>query len=148
MKRCVGIVGRLILLTGIFLLVAIAYSTVKGYTVWYFRVSGSVTVDGRKTSGYMHANTRRNTLLVTRTDGSRLETYLVPAEGGKFIFDCGDWHPIRFLPIPMGELNPPCSGLNERQGSVIDPPVVSTVVRARRAVEFSTASGKSVKAEW
>lgn len=148
MKKLVGIVGRITLLTTIFLVVAIVYSTAKGYMVWYFRVSGSVTVDGHKTGGYVHANTQRNMLLVTRTDGSKLETYLVPVESGKLISGCGDWHPIRYLPIPTGDLNPPCSRLNEKPGSVADPPLVSTVVRARRSVEFSTASGKRVKAEW
>lgn len=51
MKKLVGIVGRIILLTTTFLVVAIVYSTAKGYMVWYFRVSGSVTVDGHKTGG-------------------------------------------------------------------------------------------------
>jgi len=148
LRKLIAIVGRLFLLTGVFLVVAIVYSTEKGYTIWYFRVNGTVTVDGRKTSGYMHANTQRNILLITRTDGSRSETYLVPVENDKLAFDCGDWHPIRFLPIPIGDLNPPCSGLNQKPGSVMDPLVGSTLVRARRSVEFTTESGKRVKAEW
>jgi len=148
MKRVVGIVGRVILLTGIFFAVAMVYSTAKGYTIWYFRVSGSVTVDGRETSGYMHANAQRNILLITRTDGSRPETYLVSAKNGAPVLDCGDWHPIRLLPVPIGDVNPPCSVLNQKPESVIDPPVDSTQVRRRRSVEFSTASGKRVKAEW
>ena len=148
MKRVFGILSRLVLLTVIFCLVAMVYSTAKGYMIWYFRVNGSVTVDGHNTGGYMHANTQRTALLITRTDESRPETYLVPVASGKTILDCGQWHPIRFLPIPIGDVNPPCSGFNEKAESAVDPPVNETLVRSRRSVEFLTASGKKVKAEW
>ena len=148
MRKAFGIFGRLVLLAAVLIAVAVAYSTARGYTIWYFRVSGSVTVDGHNTGGYMHANTQKTVLLITRTDGSRPETYLVPVEAGKFMIDCGEWHPMRFLPFPIRELNPPCSGFKVKPESVMDPPVDATLIRSRRSVEFSTASGKKVKAEW
>jgi len=72
-----------------FLLIAcsMAYSTAQGYMTWYFRMNGAVTVDGKKTSGYLHANTARTFLLVTRTDDSQPETYLVPLRNSEMIID-------------------------------------------------------------
>ena len=127
---------------------AVLYSTVRGYMTWYFRVNGQVTVNGQKTTGYMHANYDRTVLLVTRTDGSKAETYLVPVSDSKPISDCGEWHPVRFLPFPMGDVSPPCTVHAVDPAKVVDAPVAATVIRKRRSVEFSTASGKKVRAEW
>lgn len=126
---------------------AIAYSTAKGYITWYFRVNGAVTVDGKKTSGYLHANTARTLLLVTRTDESQPETYLVPLRNSEMIIDCGEWHPIRFLPAPIGDVNPPCTRYDVPTG-VRDGPASPTLMTSRRSIAFSTTSGKKVRAEW
>jgi hypothetical protein len=147
MKKMLRIFG-LLFAVGVLLPVgAMLYSTLKGYTTWYFRVSGQVTVDGHETSGYMHANTDRTILLVTRTDGTRPETYLVSFRHGNGIMDCGTWHPIRFLPTPVGDLNPPCAGFGVGP-DVVDAPVAATLVVQRRSVVFTTVSGKKVKAAW
>ena len=124
---------------------SVVYATAKGYVTWYLRVNGVVTVDGKK-AGYLHANTDRTILLVTRTDGIRPETYLVPVASSKSILDCGQWHPVRFLPIVIGDLNPPCWFSDPK--AVMDASVASTLVSSHRSVAFSTASGKKVKAEW
>ena len=124
------------------------YSTHRGHMTWYFRVNGLVTVDGRKTTGYLHANTQKTLLLLSRTDHDRPETYAVSLDRGRSILDCGEWHPIRFLPMPVGDVNPPCSGVTAAPAQDRDPPVPATLVRAPRYVEFSTASGKKVKGEW
>jgi len=147
MRKLFGVLSRMMLVTAVFGVVASVYSTAKGYTIWFFRVSGSVTVDGHKTSGYMHANTKRMALLITRTDEGRPETYLVPLQGSHWIADCGNWHPIRFLPVPIGDLNPPCSGYDTPVGAR-DAPEYRSLITSRRSIEFSTASGKKVKAEW
>jgi len=123
------------------------YSTAKGYLIWYFRVNGVVTVDGKKTNGYLHANSKRRLLLVTRTDSGQTETYLVPMRDNEMIIDCGDWHPIRYLPVPIGDLNPPCSGFDVPI-HVKDGPRSAVRVTSHRSVEFYTDSGKDVKAEW
>ena len=148
MKQVLRILGSL--LAAVILLVAGAlfYSTLKGRTAWYFRVNGDVTVDQHKTSGYMHANTDRTILLVTRTDGPRPETYLVPLREGNVVSDCGEWHPLRFLPMPIGRGNPPCIAESVDQAKIVDPPVAHSLVRGRTSIEFSTASGRRVKAEW
>ena len=142
------ILGRLALLAAVFLAVAMVYSTAKGYIVWFFRVDGAVTVNGQESSGYMHANTQRTALLITRTDGPIPETYLVPVGTGKAVFDCGQWHPWRFFPIAVGDLNPPCLGFKAQGETGADLPVDATLVRTRRSVEFSTMSGRKVKAQW
>jgi hypothetical protein len=148
MKRLTQILGSLILITILFLAGAMLYSTLKGYTTWYFPVNGQVTTDGRETGGYMHANPQRTLLLLTRTDGSRPETYLVSLRDDKGILDCGGFHPTRFFPIPIGDVNPPCSAFTVDPAKIIDAPLSMTLVRGQRSVEFSTVSSKKVKAEW
>lgn len=140
---------RSLLLIGILgVVLAVGYSTATGNTVWYFRVNGSVNVDGHPTGGYMHANTQRTLLLITRTDGSRPETYLVALGTSKSILGCGAWHPIRFLPNVVGDLNSRCSATNVDPDDVMDSPVGTSLVRARRSIQFTTVSGKRVKAEF
>lgn len=131
------------------LLIAISevYSTYNGYTKWYFRVNGSVTIDGRQTTGYLHADTQKTVLLLTRTDEPRKETYLVPLQGSTKIIDCGDWNPLRFLPTAIGDMSPGCSFFTD-PARVADAPIDSSLMLRRRSVEFRTASGKKVKAEW
>lgn len=104
--RTAGSVALAGLLLGAF---ALLYSTVRGSSTWYFRVNGHVLVDGRETSGYIHANVDRTILLITTTDGTRSETYLVPITDRAQIQDCGEWTPIRFIPNPIRGANPPCS---------------------------------------
>ena len=147
MKKVLRIVGSVALaglLLGVFVLL---YSTVKGSTKWYFRVNGQVLVDGRQTSGYMHANVDRTMLLVTTTDGKTAKTYLVPVADRAAILDCGEWSPIRFIPNPVGDANPPCSALTH-PAKTSDVPISSTLVREGRFVSFSTSSGKKIKAQW
>lgn len=129
-----------------FILVAsgVVYSTATGRLDWYFRVNGVVTINGQKSSGYLHTNTQRTILLITRTDASRPETYLV-AVLERTIAHCGDWHPVRFLPFAVGGANPLCT---VDPATVLDPPLNASAVTGRRSIEFSTASGKKVKAEW
>ena len=142
--RIVGSIALAALLLGVF---ALLYSTVKGSMTWYFRVNGQVLVDGRQTSGYMHANADRTILLITRTDGTRAETYLVPVADRAVLLDCGDWRPIRFIPNPVGGTNPPCSGVAD-SAKTSDAPISSTLLREGRFVSFSTTSGKKIKAQW
>jgi hypothetical protein len=147
MKKLLRVIGWILSVFLVFIAFAMAYSTAKGYMTWYFRMRGVVTVDGRKTNGYLHANTARTALMITRTDGSEPETYLLTVKDRGTIIDCGDWHPIRFLPAPIGDLSPPCSVFTN-PASIKDGPRSSVVVTSRRSVEFSTASNKRVKAEW
>jgi hypothetical protein len=147
MKRVLHVLGWCVFLGVLLIAVGVIHSTAKGHITWLFRVNGTVTVNGQKTDGYLHANTKRTFLFVTRTDGGRPETYLVPLQGPDWVVDCGKWHPIRFFPIPIGDVDPPCSGYDIPNG-VKDAPTSSTLVTSRRSVEFSTVSGKKIKAQW
>jgi len=147
MKKLLRALGILAFLALVFVAGSLTYSTWRGYTQWYFRVNGQVIVNGQKTTGYLHANTNKTSLMLTRTDDSRPETYLVSLGLTKTVFDCGEWHPLRFLPLPIGDLNPPCSFFTN-PAKVRDPAVTSTLQRGPRFVEFSTASGKKVRGEW
>lgn len=134
-------------IAALLLVAAIVYSTWRGYTRWYFRVDGQVLVNGQKTTGYLHANTDKTILLLTRTDDSRPETYLVSLGPTKTIIDCGEWHPLRFLPFPIGGLNPPCSMFTD-PAKIHDPAATATATTGRNFIEFSTTSGKKVRAQW
>ena len=147
MKTVLRILGWVVLAAILLMAGAMWYSVEKRYTRWYFRVNGQVTVDGHKSSGYMHADTQKTILLVTRTDGRRPETYLVTLGDEKVVLDCNEWYPPRFLPFPIGDVNPPCSALTDSE-EIADAPVTASLVRRAKSVEFSTASGKKIKAEW
>jgi len=94
----------------------------------------------------MHANVDRTVLLVTRTDGNKAETYLVPVADRATILDCGDWSPVRFIPNPVRKENSPCTALLP-SAKTSDAPISSSLVREGRFLSFSTASGKKIKAQ-
>lgn len=148
MDKLVHVLGRVLFAGIVLFAVAVVYSTMKGYMTWYFRVDGQVIVDGKKTSGYLHTNTDQTVLLITRNDGKRPDTYLVSSKEGPPIMDCGEWHPVRFLPFPVGEAGPPCATAVTDPTKLADAPVAAGQVRSRRSIEFSTVSGRRVKAEW
>jgi hypothetical protein len=125
MKNFLRALGRMAVIAVLFMVASIVYSTWRGYIRWYFRVDGQVLVNGQKTTGYLHANTDKTILLLTRTDDSRPETYLVSLGPTKSVFDCGEWHPLRFLPFPIGDLSHPCSAFTIDPAKVHDPPTLS-----------------------
>ena len=86
-------------------------------------------------------------MLLTRTDGPRKETYLVPLGDARTILDCGDWHPVRFLPTAPGDVHPYPVNIGN-PSAVMDAPIDKTLVRRRSSIEFSTVSGKKIIAEF
>ena len=148
MKTLLRALGRIAILALLFVIVSMVYSTWHGYMRWYFRVDGQVLINGQKTTGYLHANTDKTILLLTRADDSRPETYLVSLGPTKTIIDCGEWHPLRFLPFPFGHANPPCSAFTIDPAKVHDPPTIATATTGRNFIEFSTISGKKIRAQW
>jgi hypothetical protein len=148
MKKLLRALGAIVFLGLLFVGGSLAYSTWRGYTRWYFRVNGKVVVNGRQTSGYLHANTDKTLLMLTRTDEARPETYLISLGTTKRVFDCGEWHPLHFLPSPVGDVNPPCTAFTVDPTKVHDPPTAATPTTGRNFIEFSTASGKKVRAQW
>jgi hypothetical protein len=148
MKKLFRALGGIVFLAFLF----VSYSTWRGYTRWYFRVNGQVVVNGRETTGYLHANTDKTILMLTRTDDSHPETYFISLGSEKAVFDCGGWHPLRFLPTALGDQNPPCPVIIvdpiKDPAKFHDPPVRATLQRGARYIEFTTASGKKVRAQW
>jgi hypothetical protein len=147
MNNLLRVLGRIVVVALLVAAVTVAYSAWRGNMSWYFRVNGQVAVDGHETTGYMHANTDKTLLLLTRTDEARPETYLVSLAQPTTVIDCGEWHPVRFLPFPVRE-NPPCTASTVDPGKVHDPPVSVNITTGRNFVEFSTKSGKKVRAQW
>jgi hypothetical protein len=148
MKKLLRALGAIVFLALIFVAGSLGYSTWRGYIGWYFRVNGQVLVNGRETTGYLHAKTDKTLLMLTRTDDSRPETYLVSLGPTKTVFDCGEWHPLRFLPFPVRDVNPPCTVFTVDPTEVRDPPTAATSTTGRNFIEFTTASGKKVRAQW
>jgi len=147
MKKLLRALGTIALLVLLFVAGSLVYSSWRGHTHWYFRVDGQVVVNGHKTSGYLHANSDKTLLILTRADDTRPESYLISLGPTKTVFDCGEWHPIRFLPFPVGDVNPPCSFFTD-PAKIHDPLIRAPLQRGPHFVEFSTASGKRVRGQW
>lgn len=145
LKKLAKLLGLLFILVAIVVVIFLVLSTMAGTTQWFFRVNGQVSVNGQENSGYMHANTLRTFLLVTTTDGQKPETYVVPLISIK-MWGCSSWHPIRFLPTPMGTWS--SCNLPAYSAVVVDPPLPKTLMCHQRSIEFTTASGRKVKAEF
>jgi hypothetical protein len=140
----------LLVLAG-FLVIPLAYSTARGYTQWWLMSGGHVTVNGVR-AGYMHTNWSHSAVMITRTDSSSKQSYLVRISGEEFVGPmvyCGDWHAPRVPAFPIGDVNPPCMGiLDGPDPPGADRPRTSTLIARPRFVEFSTAEGKKVTATW
>jgi|SRR5579863_9946259 len=150
MRKLLRALGAVVGLTFLLFVVSVTSSTLRGYRRWYFRVNGQVLVDGRATSGYLHANTEKTLLMLTRTDDSQPETYLISLvrESKAGVLDCGEFHPPRFLPFPVRHVNPPCVFFGEEPRKFQDPALTATLTTGRHYIEFTTASGKKVRGQW
>jgi hypothetical protein len=142
MKRLVrtttGIAGTLFA----FVALAMAYSTAKGYTVWFIKIPHAViTVNGRQTTGWLHEAHNGNTIFFTRSDSSKPETYdLVFAnEGNGQVLSCGAWVASRLPLIAIGDVNPPCFF----EGSA-----GRGLTKGPRSIAFTTNEGARVEARW
>jgi hypothetical protein len=128
--------------------VGLAYSTVHGYTTWWFKSGGYVAVDGVR-SGYLHSNFEHSAVIVTRADSSPSQSYLIGLSGRKSLIHCGEWHAPRLPAFPIGDVNPPCSFFsNGSDMPKADNAVFSTLVVRPGFVEFYTSQGRKVTASW
>jgi hypothetical protein len=137
---CAGIIG--------FLALPVIYSTVKGYTTWYWRDShAEILVDGLRVPGYLHESSKR--LILTRRDTAKPHSYLlISNDRSATALDCGDWHPPSFFIIPIGDINP-CTGsdiLGETFVYYSAPEAPMGRVKIEGAnLEFRTRDGKLVR---
>ena len=147
--RVVRMALRLGLGLFIFALVVAAglwYSTARGYRTWWFRSDGCVAVDGLR-SGYLHRNSAHSAVIITRTDLSPAQSYLVGLSDRHWLIHCGDWHAPNFVAFPIGDVNPPCSGFGAEVPRA-DYPKSSTLIVRSGFVEFSTLQGRRITASW
>lgn len=139
---------QLALLAVALLALSVAYSTLHGYTTWWFWRRAVVTVDG-KPAGYLHRPRNGPAVIITRTDTWPHQSYLVSVSGPRFLIHCGVWSAPRFLAFPIGDVNQPCSAFsNGADDPNADNAVFRTLVVQARSVEFTTNSGKRIKARW
>jgi hypothetical protein len=124
------------------------YSTTHGYTTWWFWRNATVTVNGNP-NGFLHRPLNGSVLILTRTDTSPHQSYLMSLTGTKFLIHCGEWSAPRWPVFPVGDVNPPCSAFsNGADDPRADNPVFATFTVRSNSVEFTTTSGKHVKASW
>ena len=142
-------VAGLLLFTFVLLIAAgLTYSTLQGYATWWFWSSGSVAVDGSR-HGYMHINKQNSAVIITRTDSSPRQSYLVALSGRKWMIHCGEWHAPRLPAFPIGDVNPPCSIFsNGAELPTADNPIVGTLKAGPHSIEFQTMQGRRVSASW
>lgn len=136
----IGVFGLVVL--------AVSYSTARGYMSWWFRCGGSVQVDGVK-NGYLHKNWSGTAVIITLTDLKPSESYFVSLLGSKYLLSCGNWHAPRFFPFAFGDINPPCLLLHDEvEAQRTDLPDSSTASIQPGSIEFSTKDGRKVTASW
>jgi hypothetical protein len=137
-----------LLLLALLVAVPITYSTAHGYTQWWLLSGGHVEVNGTR-GGYLHKSWSNSAVIITRTDSSKRQSYLVQLSGSRTLIDCGDWYAPRLPAFPIGDVNPPCMGfIDDPDLPDTDRPLSSSLITRPGFVEFSTVQGKKVTVSW
>jgi hypothetical protein len=127
--------------------IPITYSTLHGYSTWYWYSPHSrLFVDGQAVQGYVHR--ARRTRLVTRRDTQRPHSYLISYDG-KFrgvVSHCGDWAAPPAPVFVIGHVNPPCWLVDDPAEHRPEAPASSVTVRDD-VLEFRTNDGKLIRVE-
>jgi hypothetical protein len=92
--------------------VPIAYSTMKGYTTWFWRdFHAQVFVDGHQVPGYVHRSGRQ--IIVTLHDLTEPRSYWIELKDPSTAIPrfCGTWSAPSFFVFSIGDVNLPCLGL-------------------------------------
>lgn len=121
---------------------ALAYSTAKGYTSWFFRVRHPVImINGVRSEGWLHRTRDGNAIFFTEHNSVRSVTYDLAFDdsGNGDVFNCGTWVAPRWPTIPIGDLNPPCFFLGYAG---------QDLTRGPNSVSFSTLDGRRLEAHW
>jgi len=137
-RTIAGMAGALL----IFVVFAMAYSTAKGYTVWYLKLPVYIiSVNGKQAKGWLHRATNERSMYFTRADSSKPITYdLVFVEGENgYVSSCGTWIAPRLPAIPVGDLNPPC---------FLEGSAGRNLIRGPRSIAFTTDAGTWLEAHW
>jgi len=126
----------------VFAAMALAYSTAKGYTSWFFRVRHPVIMVNRvRSEGWLHRTRDGNAIFFTEHSSVRSVTYhLVFIDGGNgYVLSGGTWVAPRWPTIPIGDLNPPCFLLGYAG---------QDLTRGSNSVSFTALDGRKLEAHW
>jgi hypothetical protein len=138
---CAAVIG--------FLALPAIYSTVKGYTLWFWlNPKAQIFVDGQRVSGYLHKSGK--VAIVTRLDLSRPRSYWIGLAGQSTATPayCGSWSAPDFFVFAVGDVNMPCMGLKgiEANSETPDAPDrCSSHINNSTKIEFRTINGNSIR---
>jgi hypothetical protein len=141
---CTAIIG--------FLALPAIYSTVKGYTIWFWlNPQAQIFVDGQRVSGYLH--TSRNVAVVTRLDLSRPRSYWIglARQFNATPAYCGSWSAPAFFVFAVGDVNMPCMGLKGAEANSETPDApdrCSSYITNSTKIEFRTINGNLITARY
>ena len=141
-KASVKTIAFIAILLFAFAAMALAYSTSKGYTQWFFRVRHAVvTVNGMRSEGWLHRTRDGDGMFLTEHSSGRSATYdLVFSDSGNgYVLSCGTWVAPRWPAIPAGDLNPPCFLMGSAG---------QELTRGTNSVSFTTRDGRKIRADW
>lgn len=146
-RRAVKLFGRGLLAFLLLVILAVGYSTTQRHATWWRRVpNAAIAVNGIR-AGYLHQNCTHSRVIITRTDLSPPQSYLVDISDRRWLIHCGDWHAPKFVIFPIGHVNAPCS-IFGNDSPRADHAEFSTLVVHPGFIEFSTVQGKHVTASW
>src|SRR6266404_3151563 len=132
------IAGTLLMLV----VLAMAYSTAKGYTVWFLKIPNTIiTVNGTQTKGWLHTANNGRAMFFTFTNSGKSLTYDLVFAGdvnGR-VLNCGTWVASRLPLFAVGDVNPPC---------FFEPSAGHNLMRGSRSIAFTTNDGTRLEAHW
>jgi hypothetical protein len=90
---------------------AIAYSTARGYTVWFLKIPNTIiTVNGTQTNGWLQKANKGHAVFFTLADSGkslRYDLVFVDDVNGR-VLSCGNWVASRLPLFPVGDVNLRC----------------------------------------
>lgn len=126
---------------------AVIYSTVKGYTTWFWRDPyAQIFVNGQSVPGYVHQSGQ--VLFITRRDTPRPHSYQViwRDQLGSIPLDCSQWVSPHLSVFALGDVNPPClSTIGDQPPDAAAEAPASPLQHNANSFEFRTHDGKLIR---
>lgn len=136
----------------VFLGIVITLDIFSHYTAWYFVVpSARLTVDGRPEQVWLHRGNHRESLVLTRRDRGKAESYMIwiPHDRQGSVLSCGHWTAPRLPAFPIGDVSPPCWTIVASESPTPKPSLPTRNLAAgTNFVEFTADDGSRLKASW
>jgi hypothetical protein len=139
---CAAIIG--------FVAVPVIYSTMKGYTTWFWRnPHAQVFVNGQRVPGYVHQS--KHVIIVTQDDLDKRHSYWFGLTGQSTTISnyCGSWSAPDFFVFVVGDAAPPCFMIQE---AAYDAPESTQptvpIIRDGTTIQFYTNDRKLIRVEY